>query len=425
LIALLAARAKRGPLAKDEEDLVLVLRRLPREQRKELEAIAAAARDLDLDRPAPYFFIDAFLSGDMAALCRPGAVSIVEALLDAGVPVDARCRRLPMASSASSGAVDIIRLLHARGARIDDSVDPSQRNTALHLAAGRGEHLAVRALLDLGADPHARNARDFTPFDAAAGREPYKRGLRPGDGHSLAMEMLFAAMGEPSTVAPWSKLSIAVRCGRDAVVAELVAAAPADASNPWLVELALKHNHARVLRVVLAAGCRVTEADLCCAASAAVLLEALRSTAAKGSLVLSVRPLLAAIDRSDADSISLLLAAGSPVNVAAACLAAQHRQYDALLKLLLVAGLVVSDFLRCISDSNDAKTKWRNVLSDTAGLANAQRHIVRVGLPLIRARAVEICVALQARALDALCMTQIIEASVAGGVEWPSHCGTL
>jgi len=69
----------------------------------------------------------------------------------------------PLLSAAHNADTEMMRILRNAGANINDS-EQYTGNTALHMAAEKVDVAAVRALLNAGADPDARNADDLTPY---------------------------------------------------------------------------------------------------------------------------------------------------------------------------------------------------------------------------------------------------------------------
>jgi truncated hemoglobin YjbI len=66
----------------------------------------------------------------------------------------------------ASASGDVVRALVRTGARVDEPSD-AKRCTALHMAARRGNTEVARALLDCGADIHARDKAGDTPLQRA------------------------------------------------------------------------------------------------------------------------------------------------------------------------------------------------------------------------------------------------------------------
>jgi ankyrin repeat protein len=87
---------------------------------------------------------------------RAGDAARVKALLDQGVPVDAKARydRTPLSFAAARGNVEIVRLLLERGADVK-AKDTFYGATALDWAADSGNPEIARLLLAKGAGPAA------------------------------------------------------------------------------------------------------------------------------------------------------------------------------------------------------------------------------------------------------------------------------
>ena len=106
-----------------------------------------------------------------AAAAKPGSgtVAIVEALIEAGAPVNApnALRATPLHQAASYGSADVIRVLLAKGA--DPNARDHEGKTPLHSAlwmpglnpAATAERVTL--LLAAGADPNAPDNRGRTP----------------------------------------------------------------------------------------------------------------------------------------------------------------------------------------------------------------------------------------------------------------------
>lgn len=124
----------------------------------------------------------------LIAATLAGDRSRVEALLDAGAPVDAvdDADNTALIFAARDGRLDIAALLIGRGARIDRQDD--EKVTPLIIAAFRGHHAIVELLLSRGAavdirDQWRRTALDYAltrGVDDAIAQRLRAAGARPG-----------------------------------------------------------------------------------------------------------------------------------------------------------------------------------------------------------------------------------------------------
>jgi len=75
----------------------------------------------------------------------------------------------PLTDAAYRGDTETIRfLIDEFGANIHASCDCPYHKTALHYASEQGHYLAVKMLLDKGAQPNALDSRKFTALNVAA-----------------------------------------------------------------------------------------------------------------------------------------------------------------------------------------------------------------------------------------------------------------
>ncbi len=101
---------------------------------------APAVRTIADTMPAAIDAVHAFAAQVLARFAGNGNSAGLRLLLELGLPVDARFRE-------GFGYYDI-----------------APHSTALHVAAWRGRHAAVRTLLGAGADPNAKDGKDRTPL---------------------------------------------------------------------------------------------------------------------------------------------------------------------------------------------------------------------------------------------------------------------
>jgi len=101
-----------------------------------------------------------------------GSLALVELLLQLGADPNTLDggSHTPLYSVANEcslpGAACVVRTLVQAGARVDANAGV-KRCTPLHMAARRGNCEIAQALLDCGADPHARDSRGDTPLRRA------------------------------------------------------------------------------------------------------------------------------------------------------------------------------------------------------------------------------------------------------------------
>jgi uncharacterized protein len=145
--------------------------------RGELEALRAAVDDPSL---VPNGDLHDAIGSCLVYAIYLSPLSFIRTLLEIGAdpnrPVDdgfppliaaLSCTRVVPGRTPRSDVNDIVRLL------LDHGVDPNQRGindyTALHMAVGEGNALAVQILLDAGADPELRTRIDDceTPLEMA------------------------------------------------------------------------------------------------------------------------------------------------------------------------------------------------------------------------------------------------------------------
>ncbi|KAJ3191032.1 hypothetical protein HK101_008153 [Irineochytrium annulatum] len=112
------------------------------------------------------------LASQLILACEHGDTGAVRGLLDMGVPPSCRDENnpslmTPLITAARHGAMDIVRMLVERGAKMEDK-DPEMGGTALFHAAICGHADTVRMLLSLGADARAPEWTGCTAVYAAS-----------------------------------------------------------------------------------------------------------------------------------------------------------------------------------------------------------------------------------------------------------------
>ena len=142
----------------------------------------------------------------LSLACTNGSAAMVEKLLKAGANPNAaqRSGETPLMTCARTGNLSAVQLLVSH--RADVSAQESrQKQTALMWAVAQKHSQVVRALLDSGADVHARSTGGFTPLLFAA---------RVGDLDSIRLLLQAGADVNEKTPEGLSALLVASSSGR-------------------------------------------------------------------------------------------------------------------------------------------------------------------------------------------------------------------
>ncbi len=108
---------------------------------------------------------------------KRGHHDIVDVLIDHGARIDAtdEAGKTPLMESIEHGHDLVVQVLVQRGAQVDLH-EPTQGNTALHVAAQRNQYWAARHLLAGGAAVDSRNANRETALHVAARQSWHENG---------------------------------------------------------------------------------------------------------------------------------------------------------------------------------------------------------------------------------------------------------
>ena len=143
----------------------------------------------------------------LVAAAQAGDAARVAALLDEGVPANARSAGFPaLHRAAQADSVAVLEMLVAAGADLE-AVDRTG-HTALARAAVFGRAAAVAFLLESGADPNAHaEPNDQTPllallFGWSLGQSPNPAGIEANEEERLAAARALLAAGADPQLAP-------------------------------------------------------------------------------------------------------------------------------------------------------------------------------------------------------------------------------
>jgi ankyrin repeat protein len=168
----------------------------------------------------------------------------VRKLLRAGANPNQRDRFGPaMHDAAERGALDLVRLLHKHGAKLDER--DSQGMTPLFLASRRGKLEVVRYLLAKGASVDGKSL-EFTPLGTAIVR-----------GWPKVAQALLAAGANVKRRSKFDGFTVLVDaafCGRLPLVRMILPYDRDRSSRQEALLLAAKEGHTGIVRLLLAAG---------------------------------------------------------------------------------------------------------------------------------------------------------------------------
>ena len=177
----------------------------------------------------------------------PVAVSIMLDSEDIDIDAATHIGITPLIRVASSGHMDLLKLLMSRGA------DPTKANwygSALHCAAEAGQCESVRYLLDSGMDINLRSAMGRTPLHCASDR-----------GQILAIELLLGMGADPNARDHEGRSLIhdAARTGDERLMRVLVRDKRVEISAISTAKMTVLHyavtgGHANIVRMLLDVG---------------------------------------------------------------------------------------------------------------------------------------------------------------------------
>ncbi|MFC2594629.1 MAG: ankyrin repeat domain-containing protein, partial [Fretibacterium sp.] len=182
-----------------------------------LERLIDAGADLDTPSNG--------LETPLMVACRADNLPAVRVLLRRGADIGLRDQRLwtPLFFAAASGAsADLIRLLAASGASIDETASQGTTPLMAALESPKGA-AALKPLLELGTDPNLRNMATVTPLMMATAND---------DLESVALLLSFGADPTQGTWDGLTPLMVAARRSRRAELLEALASSGAPVDQP-------------------------------------------------------------------------------------------------------------------------------------------------------------------------------------------------
>lgn len=313
-----------------------------------------------------------------------GRVEIVEMLLSAGANVNAHEAFVGTACHAAARRrhADVLRVLlaHRPNLRLTDAVGQTALRTALNLGDDRAIVLLIEggAPLDDSVLVCEVASAGVDAIEALRGRGVVLSELR---GRNDCTPLHFVAIAGDVAA-----MSLLIRCGVDLDARDALGETCSHSAANWGV--------ADSLRYLIDAGAdieRVNEEGF--------------------------TPLILACADGNANCVVLLLAAGACASVRAAdgsttchaAAAASECDRDVVLSLLAAGA--------DLDASNELGITPRQMFShnqfmcdfEPEEIESARRHIARVRLHFVRRRALQVCVGLQSRGLDALVMCEILQ----------------
>ena len=319
--------------------------------------------------------------------CARGYTAVVRALVDANADLHCRSKgnqQAPLFVSASSGWLEIVELLIAKGA--DLNACDWTRSTPLIAAAVNGHTRVVSALIAAKARLDEINQAGQTAL-----------GLLASGGHDEAVDAMLAA-GADLNCGETPPLSHAAVGGHVRIVRKLLAAGAAvnatNRNNETALFLVSTADSPAAMTVLIAAGADV-ECPVDCGHDE------------------PVTPLVRSVWNRDEEAVAILLAAGADATV------------DSFLQWqresLIWAAMGMDEDNRIASLLHAAGATWTNdelgrvpperMAAVIDGVAEARKQIERAGFAAIRERTLEICSALHELELPAPQLIEIVTAS--------------